>query len=218
MSNLQEFGKRVRNKRLDLGMTQDELAKKVGYTSRSSINKIELGLVDLPQSKISSIANILFTTPAYLLGWKNEDKTAVNIYDVDGLISFEEIGTICAGFNGSINETPTGEIVEIPLSMLKGGEKEEFFVLRVQGNSMYPRILEGDRILCKRCSSVDNGNFAVVLYDGECATVKKVHYVNGEDWLELIPINPEYEIKRIEGRELEQCRVLGKVVKLIRDL
>ena len=153
----------------------------------------------------------------YILG-KDETKNPPNVYDVDGLVTFEEIGTICAGFNGSLNETLTGEIVEIPLSMISGGHKEDYFVLRVQGNSMYPRILEGDRILCKRCSSVDSGSFAVVLYDGECATVKRVHYVNGEDWLELIPINPEYTTKRIEGIDLEQCRILGKVVKLIRDL
>ena len=148
----------------------------------------------------------------------DEIKNPPNVYDVDGLVSFEEIGTICAGFNGLINETPTGEIVEIPLSMLKGGGKEEYFILRVQGNSMYPRILEGDRILCKRCSSVDSGDFAVVLYDGECATVKKVNFANSGNWIDLVPINPEYEIKRIEGSDLEQCRVLGKVIKLIRDL
>ena len=137
---------------------------------------------------------------------------------MDGLVHFEEIGTICAGYNGALNETFTGEIVEIPLSMINGEEKEDYFVLRVQGNSMHPRILEGDRILCKRCSMVDSGSFAVVLYDGECATVKKVHYVNGANWIELVPINPEYTTKRIEGADLEQFRILGKVVKLIRDL
>lgn len=153
----------------------------------------------------------------YLLG-RQETKNPPNVYDVDGLVSYEEIGTICAGFNGTINETPTGEIIDIPLSMISGGHKDDYFVLRVKGNSMHPRILEGDRILCKRCSSVDSGSFAVVIYDRECATVKKVHYVHGEDWLELIPINPEYATKRIEGSDLEQCRILGKVVKLIRDL
>ena len=219
MENLSEFGRRVKEKRLALGITQDELAKKSGYTSRSSINKIELGLIDLPQSKISAIANALYVSPTYLIGWdNNRSKQPRNIYTVEKIITFEELGTICAGFNGTVNETTTGEIIELPRSMIKGGSKEDYFVLRVQGNSMYPRILEGDRILCKRCSSVDSGDFAVVLYDGECATVKKVHYVNGEDWLELIPINPEYTTKRIEGSDLEQCRILGKVVKLIRDL
>lgn len=146
-----------------------------------------------------------------------ETKNPPNIYDVDRLISFEEIGTICAGFNGSINEVPTGEIVELPASMISSGYKDNYFVLRVKGNSMYPRLLENDRILCKRCPSVDSGDYAVVLFDGDCATVKKVNYVQGEDWLELVPINPDYEVKRIQGADLEQCRILGKVVKLIRD-
>lgn len=83
---------------------------------------------------------------------------------------------------------------------------------------MYPKLIEGDTILCKRCNSVDSGDLAVILYNGDEATVKKVNYVIGQNWLELIPINPEYTTKRIEGADLEQCRVLGKVVKLIRDL
>ena len=83
---------------------------------------------------------------------------------------------------------------------------------------MHPKLLDGDKILCKRTTSVDSGSLAVILYNGDEATIKRVNYVPGEDWLELIPSNPEYTTKRIEGTDLEQCRVIGKVVKLIRDL
>ena len=78
MMNLVEFGKRIRDRRTDLDMTQEELAKRAGYTSRSSINKIELGLVDLPQSKILAIANALGVTPAWLLGWDNSNSGVNN--------------------------------------------------------------------------------------------------------------------------------------------
>ena len=162
-----------------------------------------------------SIADYFNVSVDYLLG-REETKNPPNVYDVDGIINFEEIGTICAGFDGMINETPTGEIVEIPSSMINGGEKEDYFVLRVSGSSMYPKLIDGDKILCKRCAQVENGNLAVVLYDGECATVKKIYY--GNNFIDLIPINPEYETKRIEGADLTQCRILGKVIKLIRDL
>ena len=101
--------------------------------------------------------------------------------------------------------------------MLRGRPKEDYFTLCVKGNSMYPKLIEGDTILCLRTNSVDNGDIAVIIYDGDEATVKKVVYENGKDWLELVPINPEYPVKRIEGTDLTQCRVLGKVVKLIRD-
>mgnify|MGYP002519660890 CR=1 FL=1 len=72
MERLKEIGERIRQKRKQLGITQDALAQMAGYTSRSSINKIEKGLVDLPRSKIVEIAEALNTTPAYLMGWEEE--------------------------------------------------------------------------------------------------------------------------------------------------
>ena len=55
-----------------LGMTQEELAKKMGYKSKSTINKIELGINDIPQNKILKFAEVLDTTPACLMGWEEE--------------------------------------------------------------------------------------------------------------------------------------------------
>lgn len=66
------YGKRIKARRTELGMTQGELAKKIGYTSRSSINKIELDGRGLPQTKIVAIAKALNTTPAYIMGWEDE--------------------------------------------------------------------------------------------------------------------------------------------------
>lgn len=63
---------RIKMKRVELGLTQEELAKKSGYTSRSTINKIEAGLIDLPESKITAIANALNVTEAFLMGWEEE--------------------------------------------------------------------------------------------------------------------------------------------------
>lgn len=57
-------------KRKELGMTQEELAKKMGYKSKSTINKIENGTNDIPQSKIVKFAEVLNTTIAYLMGWE----------------------------------------------------------------------------------------------------------------------------------------------------
>lgn len=61
-------GMRIKARREELGMTQDELAKKLGYKSRSSINKIELGERKLTQSKIVAIAEALDVSPLYILG------------------------------------------------------------------------------------------------------------------------------------------------------
>lgn len=69
MQYLEMVGIRIAHLRKALGLTQDELSRIVGYTSRSSINKIEKGLVDIPQSKLIEIADALQTTPTYLMGW-----------------------------------------------------------------------------------------------------------------------------------------------------
>ena len=60
---------RIRQLRESLGMTQEQLAQKTGYKSRSAINKIEKGLRDINQSQIKAFADALQTTPAYLMGW-----------------------------------------------------------------------------------------------------------------------------------------------------
>jgi transcriptional regulator with XRE-family HTH domain len=65
------IGERIKKRREYLNISQEELAKKLGYKSRSSINKIELGINDITQSKIKAIADILETTPAYIMGWED---------------------------------------------------------------------------------------------------------------------------------------------------
>ena len=65
-----EIYKRMRARREELGISQEELAKRMGYKSRSSINKIEKGENDIPQSKIVAFAQALRTTPAALMGWE----------------------------------------------------------------------------------------------------------------------------------------------------
>lgn len=67
-----DLGKRIRERREELNLSQDELAKKLGYKSRSSINKIELGKNDITQHKIADFAKALQTTPAYLMGWTDD--------------------------------------------------------------------------------------------------------------------------------------------------
>lgn len=66
------IGERIRKKRIENNMTQEELAGKVGYTSKSTINKIELGINDIPLSKVREFARALLTTESYLMGWEDE--------------------------------------------------------------------------------------------------------------------------------------------------
>ena len=69
-----KIGERIKYRREELGLSQDELARRLGYKSRSSINKIENDASGLPQTKIVAIANALRTTPAFILGWEETQK------------------------------------------------------------------------------------------------------------------------------------------------
>lgn len=91
------IGSRIKHRRELLGMSQEELAKKVGYKSRSSVNKIEIDGRGLPQSKIVAFANALETTPAYLMGWDEQqlieelraEHETRSIYDIYSSLGYE---------------------------------------------------------------------------------------------------------------------------------
>lgn len=85
------IGSRIRNRREELGLSQDELGKRLGYKSRSSINKIELDQRNLTQSKIKAIADALDTTLAYIMGWNepNQKLDAEKLKFFDNLFPIE---------------------------------------------------------------------------------------------------------------------------------
>ena len=63
-----DLSSRIRQRREQLGLSQEELAARMGYRSKSSITKLEKGVNDIPQAKLEELAAALETTPAYLLG------------------------------------------------------------------------------------------------------------------------------------------------------
>ena len=78
------IGDKIKKRRLELGMSQQELAEAMGYTSKSTINKIELGKNDVTQTKVMKFANVLKTTPAYLMDWEEDD----NLGDYEANIEY----------------------------------------------------------------------------------------------------------------------------------
>lgn len=134
-------------------------------------------------------------------------------------ITFPIIGEIAAGYDHIAVEDWSGETVEIPRSYLHGRQPEEFMVLSVHGDSMYPAYQEGDKVLILKQSTLNrSGEVGAVIYDGDKATLKKVEYVSGEEWLKLIPLNPSYPPQTIAGADLEECRIIGIPKLLIRDI
>lgn len=88
--------------------------------------------------------------------------------------------------------------------------------IRVQGDSMFPFIKNGDIVQVHKQTSVDSGSVAVVLVDGEEGLVKKVVY--DTEFIELHSFNPIYPVLRYEGKDVLRIQVVGLVKKVISDL
>lgn len=161
------------------------------------------------------IANSLNVSVDYLLG-RAEESPIQNLFGE--IVTLRILSSVSAGYDSEIVEEWSDEKDSIPLSMLHGYPPEECCLLVVKGDSMYPKILDGDKIVIHVQPSVDSEDTAVIIYNGNEGTVKKVRYITGEDWMELIPANPEYPTKRIEGAELKNCLVFGKVIGLYRSI
>lgn len=222
-----EIGQRISQRRSELGMTQSDIATKIGVAI-STVQRYEKGQISkIKLPVVEAIARALQADPNWLIGksgsmdprYQEENSRMLpsNAYPLDALevVAYNVIGSIAAGYDSTAVEEYTGDVQEVPRSSLHGRSPEDFFVLRVKGNSMYPQFLEGDHVLVLRCDEVDNGTVAVVLYNGDEATLKKVWRGNG--YLDLIPINPEYQPRRIEGADLSQCHILGRAAALLRD-
>ena len=121
--------------------------------------------------------------------------------------------TVSAG----LGEYAQNSIIDyVPLYITSQAEAQEAMCLRVHGDSMYPKIEDGDIIQVYKQSSVDSGTIAVVLLDGEEGLVKRGEY--GADWIELHSINPMYKTMRCEGRDVLRLEVIGAVKKIIKNV
>ena len=205
------IGKRIKDLRTSLDMTQDELAKLTGYKSRSSIQKIESGERDITQSTIAAFAKALKVTPSVIMGWEenNENNTAPDYSNIKGIMPLPEmrkvplLGAIACGEPIYREED---EWISLP------NDIKADFCLRCQGDSMIDaRINDGDFVFIKACPEVENGQIAVVSIDNE-VTLKRVFYYPEKNKLVLYPENKAYEPFVYMNEELNDIRILGRAV------
>lgn len=211
------IGDRIKSIRTQKGMTQDELGALIGV-KKQAIYKYEQGIVvNLKRDVIAKLAAALDVSPSYLLGFEDDDYTAPTI--TDKIVTFPVIGEVAAGYEHIATEDWTGETVEIPESYLHGRTRSDYFVLTVCGDSMYPLYMDGDKVLVLKQNTLDrSGQIGVIRYDGDKASLKKIEFVNGEDWLRMVPINPSYMPKEIKGADLEKCSIIGIPQLLLREI
>lgn len=121
------------------------------------------------------------------------------------------LGTVKAGYDWLAEENVTGYITDSDI--IKSYEKNisEYFALKVTGDSMFPLLREGDLVIVHKQDDVDNNQTAVILINGEEATVKKV--VKTNDGLELHAMNPYYPVKKFTYEDMKNIpvKIIGRV-------
>jgi repressor LexA len=215
------LGNNIKYARKAAGLTQEDIAREIGV-SKQTVQKYESGIITtISSDKIEIIAKLLRTTPAKLMGW--EDNTSAQSFKLfspnvtDDVVTFPVLGSIAAGYNETAIEDWSGETIDVPRSFLKGRSKSDFFVLKVHGDSMYPTYHTDDKVLILRQTFVErNGDVGAVIYDGECATLKRVEIF--DDMVRLSPLNPSYPPKELTGANLEQYHIIGVPYLLVREI
>lgn len=204
------IGDRIKAARVEKGLTLEQLGKAAGI-GKTTILRYETGVItNIPSDRIERIAEALSVSPAYLMGWGNDSITIVDNVQFYPIPIFESVS---AGFGAHADSKILGYNM---MPFKTKTEAEESMEIRVQGDSMFPKIEDGDSVIVRKVSSVDSGSLAVVMIDGEDGVVKKVTY--GKDWVELQSINPMYKPVRFTGAEVQRIRIVGKVTKIIKEV
>lgn len=199
-----ETHENIKTLRERMGLSQEALAEKTGYKDRSSIAKIEAGLVDLSQSKIAAFAKALNVTPGRLMGIEDERQPLPpNIVSTPKMYEVPLVGTIACG-QPVLAIEEADEYVQVPEYVRAD------FALRCKGESMIEaRINDGDIVYIRRQPEVENGQIAAVRIGNE-ATLKKVRVY--QDMVILEAANQKFEPLVYRGEELNEIEVLGKAV------
>lgn len=208
--NVQTVGDRIRKIRELCGLSQVELADAIG-TTKQNLYKYENNIItNIPSDKIERIAAVCRVSPAYLMGWA--DKSEVELVSNPQIKQIPVIGKVAAGLQ-CFADMQIEEYAPCDASLLHTGY--DYVYLRVTGDSMEPELHEGDKVLVQVRDTVESGDYAVVIVDGDDGLVKKIEY--NKTQLTLISENPYYPPRRFQRDEMNRVRIFGKVVGLYRS-
>lgn len=201
------------------GITKTEFYEHTGISS-ATMSQWRKGLYEPSSKSIEAIEAYLdMPIDALLFGKPSDINKLIPPAVAEDNISFPVIGGVAAGYDHIAYEDWTGDSIEIPRSFLHGRRPQDYFVLRVQGESMYPDYQDGDYVLVLRQETMDrSGQVGVVIYGDENATLKRIEYAQGENWFTMRPINPQFPPVTIRDEALEHCTVLGVAKMVIREL
>lgn len=207
--------RRLRECRRSSGETLEQIAALIGV-NKTTVMRWENGSTSrISRPVLEALARHFGVTASWLAGEVGVPKPSASDRWLEGhALPYQApaevpiLGSVRAGYGGAVFEEIVG-YEPVQASSLQ--RDEAYFWLSVTGNSMEPVLCEGDLVLVRKQTSVDNGSMAVVLVGGEEGLVKKIFY--GPDWIELHSLNPAYAVRRFEGPDVLQVAVIGLVVE-----
>ena len=203
------FSELLKQCRKKQGVSQAELAAKLGVTQQA-VGKWESGKSSPDPSTVARIAELLNTTADYLLGlYRPVSSTSAPEERFFGSYSeslIPVIGTVKAGYGALAFEEDYGQ------EYARVKDPANYFYLVVRGDSMEPRIQDGDLALVHRQDTLENGDLGVLIYgdEGE-GTLKR--YIQRGNCVVLQPFNPAYNELVIKGEDLNRLHIAGRVVE-----
>jgi repressor LexA len=188
--------------RKEKGLTQKDVADYLGI-SRQAYANYEAQNREPDINTLKSLSEFFGVTIDYILG--NESSRA----KIKG-VKIPVYGKVAAGIPMEAI-TDIEDYEEITEDLARTGE---FAALKIKGDSMEPRMMEGDVVIVRIQNTIENGEIAVVMVNGDAATCKKIKKT--PEGVMLVPINPSHEPMFYSNKEIEQLpvRIFGKVVEL----
>lgn len=210
------IGKKLKKLRNEKGLTQVELGRMLNV-GPTSIANYESGYSMPDIVSLAKLADIFGVSMEFIASEESYHTDPLNNISVKfpepgkKIISVDVLGTVPAGIPFEAIEDVVGS-EEIQISVAESSC--DYFALRVKGDSMAPRIRSGDVVICKKQPSVESGEAAVVMVNGNDATLKRVK--RSAEGITLVPDNPSFDVKYYSNEEIESLPivVLGKVVEL----
>ncbi|MCM1365430.1 MAG: XRE family transcriptional regulator [Faecalibacterium sp.] len=194
------IGEYIKQLRTQYEYSQEQLGAMIGV-QRAAVQKWESGKVkNLKRDTVNKLSQI-FNVPVSAFVSEKEPAAAVKI---------PVLGYVRAG----IPLEATQEILGYEEISQADAKQDEYFALSIKGDSMEPKISEGDVVIVRKQCSVENGEIAVVLIGGNDATVKK--FYKNDSGIKLISTNPIYDPFFFTPKETAELPVtiIGKVVEL----
>ena len=205
------FGQRLKALRAAHQISQKDLAAQL-FVSPQAVGKWEREEATPNPETVRKLSEIFDVSADYLLG----RELSQNVSPASHALRVPVLGVIQAGVPmDAIQDILDWE--EIPASW--GSGSREYFGLRVKGDSMYPKYLEGDTVILRKDHACDSGDDCAVLVNGDAATLKQV-ILREDGAVELRPVNPTYPPRTYSPAEIESLpvQVIGVVVELRRKI